>query len=171
MHNFWKESTWRQFGAALDTLKNAINSCPDQLWGDQSRFHQFWYVAYHTLFYLDFYLTADVENFNPPEPFTLSELDPSGKLPDRIYSRAELLDYLASLREKCHATIMSLTLILGLALAIPVALAPEDETSKIRTGEVSSMEAMQVAQQPIWLAFLNPILGAAGALIGGRLKK
>ncbi|MCH7878473.1 MAG: DinB family protein [candidate division Zixibacteria bacterium] len=109
MHSFWKALTWSQFGAAIDTLKNAINTCPDELWGDQTRFHQFWYMAYHTLFYLDFYLSADVENFNPKEPFTLSELDPSGVLPDRVYSKAEMLDYLAYGRKKCHETIMSMT--------------------------------------------------------------
>lgn len=109
MSEFWKELTWRQFGAAIDALKNAINACPEELWGDQSRFHQYWYMVYHTLFYLDFYLEADTENFRPPEPFTLSELDPAGVLPERAYTKAELLDYLAYGRKKCRETILSMS--------------------------------------------------------------
>lgn len=64
-----------------------------------------------------------------------------------------------------------IVLILGLVMAIPVAMGSGEETPKIRLDEVSSMEAMQVAQQPVWLAFLNPIIGAVGVLIGGRFKK
>ncbi len=109
MHNFWKELTWSQFGAAIDTLKNAIDACPEELWGDQTRFHQYWYMVYHTLFFLDYYLEADVENFKPREPFTLGELDPSGLLPDRVYTKAEMLDYLEYGREKCKTTVLSLT--------------------------------------------------------------
>ena len=44
------------FGASIDMLENAIQSCPDELWGDRARQPEFWYVAYHTLFFLDFYL-------------------------------------------------------------------------------------------------------------------
>ncbi len=71
MHDFWKDLTWRQFGAAIDTLRNSINACPDELWGDQAKFHQFWYMTYHTLFFLDFYLEADVDNFHPPRTLHL----------------------------------------------------------------------------------------------------
>jgi hypothetical protein len=109
MHEHWRQLTYRQFGAAIDTLKNAINACPDKLWGDQSRFHQFWYMVYHTLFFLDYYLTADPDNFAPPEPFTLSELDPAGVLPDRVYTKAELLGYLKHGKNKCRETILNMT--------------------------------------------------------------
>lgn len=36
---------------------------------------------------------------------------------------------------------------------------------------LSGTEAMKNARQPPWMLFLNPLLGFAGALIGGRLKK
>jgi uncharacterized damage-inducible protein DinB len=39
----------------------------------------------------------------------LSELDPSGVLPERVYTKAELLDYLAYGRKKCHDLIAGLT--------------------------------------------------------------
>jgi hypothetical protein len=30
---------------------------------------------------------------------------------------------------------------------------------------------MQKAQTPAWLCFLNPVLGAAGVMLGARMKK
>ena len=72
-------------------------------------FSEFWYVAYHTLFWLDLYLSGAVEGFAPPAPFTLDELDPAGLLPDRVYTKDELLAYLDHSRQKCQTTIESLT--------------------------------------------------------------
>jgi hypothetical protein len=51
-------------------------------------------VAYHTLLWLDVYRTVDVAGFTPPAPFTLAELEPAGLLPERVYTRDELLGYL-----------------------------------------------------------------------------
>jgi hypothetical protein len=104
-----KEIIWRQFGAAIDMLENAIRHCPDDLWGDRSRQHELWYMAYHTLFWLDLYLSGPIEGFTPPPPFTLVELDPAGLLPDRVYSKDELLTYLEHGRKKCKETIAGLT--------------------------------------------------------------
>ena len=110
---------WRQVGAAIDTLAGALNTCPDDLWERplwedpedewvSAGFSRFWYLAYHTLFWLDFYLTADQESFAPPAPFNLDELQADAPLP-RTYTRAELLDYLAFCRQKCQDTILALT--------------------------------------------------------------
>ena len=96
----WKKETWGQFGASIETLENVITACPDNLWGDREKHHEFWYVAYHTIFWLDYYMSSDRENFTPPSPFTMSEMDPEGLLPDRVYSKKELLDYLAYASEK-----------------------------------------------------------------------
>ena len=110
MEDFWRECVWRQFGAALDMLANAVRACPDELWGAQDgRGPEFWYVVYHTLFFTDFYLSGSVEGFAPPEPFTLDELDPAGVMPDRVYSKEEMLDYLRHCREKCRATVRGMT--------------------------------------------------------------
>jgi hypothetical protein len=105
----WKTIIWQQYGAAVDMLENAITSCPDTIWGDRSRNPEFWYITYHTLFFLDFYLSDSEDGFAPPTPFTLSELDPSGILPDRVYSKAELLTYLEHGRNKCKKSINALT--------------------------------------------------------------
>jgi hypothetical protein len=117
MDDTLKTALWRQFGSAIDMLENALLACPEELWhihlnNDRSlspQFSEFWYVAYHTLFWLDLYLTGAIEGFAPPAPFTLAELDPAGLLPERTYTRGELLTYLDHGRRKCKATIEALT--------------------------------------------------------------
>jgi hypothetical protein len=109
MDDFWKTALWQQYGAAIDMLGNAIDACPDELWRDRSRNPEFWYLAYHTLFFLDLSLSGAVEGFHPPEPFTLDELDPAGVLPERPYTKEELRGYLQHGRRKCKETIESLT--------------------------------------------------------------
>ena len=69
-----------------------------------------YHAAYHTLFWLDLYLTGcREEEFAPPAPFTWVELDPVWVLPERPYTKEELLAYLASTRQRCHATLVALT--------------------------------------------------------------
>jgi hypothetical protein len=61
--------------------------------------------------------------------------------------------------------------VLGLFLAIPAIMAHNANPHMVRTGEVSNMEAMQRAQEPIWTPLLFPFIGVAGALIVGKLKR
>ena len=113
------EMLWHQFGAAIDMFSNALRDCPDdlwekRLWKDQpdqwvaSGFSTFWYLGYHTLFWLDLYLTGAEEGFTPPEPFDLVEMEEGEVLP-RVYTRAELLGYLEYCRQKCQETIGALS--------------------------------------------------------------
>ncbi len=114
---FFKSILWAQLGAAIDMLENAMRACPDEVWSDPSKPPAwadrdpvgFWYIIYHTLFFLDFYLSDPAEAFAPPPPFTLDELDPSGLLPDRPYTKDELQAYLEHGRKKCRAVVESLT--------------------------------------------------------------
>ncbi len=85
----------QQFEAAIDGLEEALRDCPDELWEasmwhvprtdpwvwpkpgtdpvrertDESiqRFSAFWVVAYHCLWFLEFYLSADPSGFESPE--------------------------------------------------------------------------------------------------------
>ena len=115
MHKTWKAVIWHQFGATITMLENAIRACSDELWREHlhsessphSDFGQFWYVAYHTLFWLDFYLSDSIEGFAPPPPYTLSEFD-EGLLPDRVYTKEELPNFLAYGRNKCRTRIETL---------------------------------------------------------------
>jgi hypothetical protein len=105
-----KKSIWRQFGASIDMLDDAISLCPDQLWTailwddqDDPRYGQFWFVAYHTLFWLDLFLTGSSEGFAPPAPFI------RGALPENPYTKNEVSGYLKQCRQKCEALINALT--------------------------------------------------------------
>lgn len=117
MDAIWKEVIWTQFGASIDMFGDALSACPDELWKArmwndpdiQPEFSEFWYIAYHTLFWLDLYLSGSVEGFVPPAPYNLDETDPRGLLPERSYTRGELQSYLAHCRQKCRETIEFLT--------------------------------------------------------------
>jgi hypothetical protein len=137
MDTVWKTALGRRFDAAIDQLEQALRSCPDELWqeslwevrledvgvepaaeapaldaGSIQVYSAFWYLAYHTLFFLDLYLSGGLEQldagFAPPAPFRADEHD-AGVLPKRVYARAELGAYLAHDRRKCQATIEALT--------------------------------------------------------------
>jgi hypothetical protein len=109
-----KESLWKQFGASIDMLKNAIVLWPEEKWNTHKRF---FYITYHTLVFLDYYLTMPApKNFKAQLSFTDA---PAGAPidkeavddiePDRLYTKKEILDYLQFTREKCHRVIASLT--------------------------------------------------------------
>ena len=104
-----KTIVWQQFGAAVDMLENAMLACPEDLWGNRIGYSEFWYISFHTLFFLDLYLSDSDKGFIPPEPFTLDELDERGLLPKRIYSKQELLKYIEHGRDKCKRTIIAMT--------------------------------------------------------------
>ena len=118
MDLLWKTALWQQFGATIDMLENALVACPTSLWKERL-WHtspdyplppEFWYIAYHTLFWLDLYLSgSQEEEFAPPAPFTRAELDPAGVPPERPYTKEELHAYLAALRRKCHTQLAALT--------------------------------------------------------------
>ena len=116
MENTLKTALAQQFGATIDMLENVLLACPEalwqvRLWDDPQlpRSAEFWYLAYHTLFFLDLYLTGTTEGFMPPAPFTLDELDPAGIIPERPFSKEALQAYLAHCRKKCKLTIEGLT--------------------------------------------------------------
>ncbi|MFH0989605.1 MAG: DinB family protein [bacterium] len=109
MDNTWKTIIWQQFGAAIDMLENAMLACPDDLWSDRTQKPEFWYTVFHTLFFLDLYLSESDKGFTPPVPFTLDEMDPAGILPDRVYTKQELQAYLNHGRDKCRKILNALT--------------------------------------------------------------
>ncbi len=106
----YRTFVWNQYGAALDTLEDAIRLCPDQLWtavlwndDDDARFGQFWFVAYHTVFWSDLFFSGTSEGFLPPPPFI------RGRLPDLPYTKEQVLAYLSACRQKCRSSLEALT--------------------------------------------------------------
>jgi hypothetical protein len=121
MDTSWNTALWRQFGAAIAMLENALVACPAALWQERlwsappppefpPQFAEFWYVTYHALVWLDLYLSgAPEEEFAPPAPIAQGVLDSVAAAPARPYTKEELRAYLTSTREKCHATLAALT--------------------------------------------------------------
>jgi hypothetical protein len=121
MDPLWSTALWRQFGAAIDMLDNAVVACPDSLWKERlwpdppppefpPQFAEFWYVTYHTLVWLDLYLSGvPEEEFAPPAPFAQGVLDSVEATPEQPYTKEALHAYLAAMRAKCHATLVGLT--------------------------------------------------------------
>jgi hypothetical protein len=107
-----KEILWNQLGASIDMLINVIANCPDNYLVTNKRFY---YIAYHSVIFLDYYLTIPPKDFSPILPFTIKEADerPEGSIddliPDKFYSKQELIDYLKSSRLKCENLIDRLT--------------------------------------------------------------
>jgi hypothetical protein len=89
--------------------RTALLACPDQPWSDRSKQPEFWYVTYHTLFWLDLYLSDSLAVFVPPPPFTVDELDPGRIIPEEPYTREQPQGYLVYGRNKCRVTIAALS--------------------------------------------------------------
>ena len=121
METTLRTALWRQFGAAIEMLENALVACPASLWQERlwsdppppefpPQFAEFWYVTFHALVWLDMYLSGvPEEEFAPPAPFAQGVLDSREALPARPYTREELRAYLASLRQKCHTQLLRLS--------------------------------------------------------------
>ena len=96
-------------GAALNMLERAIAACPEELWSRPSKEMGFWFMAYHTLYYVDHDLTRVAEGFESPafdvHRYESDQLDPPYEHP---YSESELLAYLQACRDKCRRTIENL---------------------------------------------------------------
>ncbi|SMD45507.1 DinB superfamily protein [Aquiflexum balticum DSM 16537] len=107
-----KEIIWNQFGASIDMLINVISNCPDNYFERNPRFY---FIAFHSAIFLDYYATLPPGNFSPllsftqkgPEDRPKEAIDDS--IPDKIYSKEELVDYLKQSREKCKQLVLSLT--------------------------------------------------------------
>ena len=96
-----------QYHAALGMLKNAVEKCPDDLWVDQTYTNPFWQVAYHTLFYVDLYLSENLETAKAwekhrPNYDFFGNIGRNGEvIPERNppYTQIEILEYLTTLRK------------------------------------------------------------------------
>ncbi len=104
MNQIFQESLWKNFAAVIDTLKNIIVICPDQIWQKEKKI---FYMTYHTVIFLDYYLTSPVKDFDPDLPYTISDPDKlaleaiDDVIPNQFYSKEELLTYISIIREKC----------------------------------------------------------------------
>src|SRR5690242_1600601 len=108
----FKECLWVNFAAEIDMLSNAVAMLPKELWHKEKKF---FYLTYHTIIFLDFYLTKPVKDFAPALPYTIVDSNTlpaeavDDVIPDRFYTQQEILDYLNSIRAKCIRLIINST--------------------------------------------------------------
>jgi DinB family protein len=141
--SFQRSDLIAKFEGAIDVLERALRECPDELWEASvwrvspddpwmwpaegiepiperteesiQAISAFWAVAYHCLWYLDFYLTTDMATFRSleavrggPEEQGMAA-DGAARLPSPIYPREILLEYLDYGRRRALALIPSVT--------------------------------------------------------------
>ncbi len=109
LHTF-KQSLWKNFGASMDMLRDAIALCPEEVWYSEKKF---FYMAYHTIIFLDYYFTIPVAGFVPALPYTITDKLPAEAIddviPNRFYDKQEMLAYLATIRNKGKRLVMEAT--------------------------------------------------------------
>ncbi|HLJ60355.1 MAG TPA: DinB family protein [bacterium] len=99
-----------QFGASLCMLNACIQKCPATHWDGRIAKFTFWTVAYHTLCFVDLYLSPNEESFQPRDG-----LHPRGwdefhaEIPSRRFDKSELSAYVAICRQKAVATLAAET--------------------------------------------------------------
>jgi len=117
--NPFVQSMAKNFEEALRLLQAAVTDCPDDLWETDLwpdaptapsphgglEGSAPWFLAYHALTVLDYDLTADFERWAPPQPFD----DNTWSMPNRVFTRAEVLDYIEHCRTKVSRTLDALT--------------------------------------------------------------
>ena len=95
-----KQLLANQFAASLSTLGQCLDKCPDACWHTRVARYPFCQVAFHTLFYADFYLGPDEESFRQ-QPFHRANSGFFGdyeqfedREPVSAYERPQLATYL-----------------------------------------------------------------------------
>ncbi len=113
----WPAAFARQFAAALQMVRRAIEACPDRLWDDRSDGAPFWHLAYHTLYYTDLYLSESEQAFRPMEyhvpmsnylPGDYKEYGGVVTTPEMPYSREQLLACADHCLAKCEEAFRAL---------------------------------------------------------------
>jgi hypothetical protein len=90
-----------QYHAALKTLHDVIEKCPEGMWNDPTDPAPFWRVVYHTLYFAHLYLQSSQEEFRPwarhrEEAQYISSLPREANRPPKPcepFTRDDLLEY------------------------------------------------------------------------------
>ena len=113
MIEYFKQLISDQFEASLCTLDACVAVCPPEHWEGRIGHCPFWRVAYHTLFFVDMYLSADEQSFVPPEfdrpgvhGLPADEAEASSEVP---YLKDVVAAYIEHCRQKVRQTISAET--------------------------------------------------------------
>lgn len=97
-----------EYKAVLQMMRRAIELCPEELWDVRTDEPPFWQQAFHTAFFIHFYLGEQPEDprENPTIENEAANLD---HIPSRILSREEINEYLDEVGEQCEAKLREIT--------------------------------------------------------------
>src|SRR5713226_6021906 len=109
MHDYVQKIFTGQFEASLCMLNDCVQNCAPRHWDGRIAKYPFWQVAYHTLCFVDLYLSPDEQSFQLRDihPHGWSELN--DEYPSRRFDQREITEYLAICRQKAVATLASET--------------------------------------------------------------
>jgi hypothetical protein len=115
MEHLVKQLIDNQFQASLSTLAFCVEKCPDSDWNLPVARYPFSQVAFHTLFFADYYLGLDAESFRS-QPFHLANTELfadyeqlEDREPTSLYTRLQIRTYLQFCHEKATAAIAAET--------------------------------------------------------------
>jgi len=108
------------FEVSFRLMEAALSDCPDNLWEidlwpeeaptrptSHGGLHGSapWFLGYHALLTLDYDLTGEFEAWAPPKPFDENIFS----FPDRVFSKTELLGYIAYCRARVLRTLETIS--------------------------------------------------------------
>lgn len=120
MAGVFVQSLAHNFERALGILEAVLVDCPDELWETDMWPEETttgpspiggldssapWFEAYHALTILDYDLSGEFEPWGPPKPFN----DNTWSMPNRVFTKPELLGYVNYCRRRVRETLDALT--------------------------------------------------------------
>jgi hypothetical protein len=109
MLEFVKSILTRQFEAALCMMNDCVQKCPPEHWDGKIANDTFRQVAYHTLFFVDLYLSPNEEAFQLRDLHHRGGDERISTAPSTGLATEETLSYLAICRQKALGTLASET--------------------------------------------------------------
>jgi hypothetical protein len=95
------------YRAVFQMVRRAIELCPDSLWNERTDEPPFWQQAYHTIFYIDFYLSDSPGSSRVVAPVE-DEAANLKHIPASAPSRQQIQDYLEEAIKQCDLTLEKL---------------------------------------------------------------
>ncbi len=102
-----KASYRRQMGASFTAFEQSTGMCTDEVWHCRLNGCPFWQIAYHILFYADFYLSETQSGFRPTgfhvrdlHRFRAESDDGYPEMLEKAVSRIQITEYLAHCRDR-----------------------------------------------------------------------
>lgn len=100
----------RQYRGAMAMFRKSLRACPDELWDWREEGTPIWHHAYHTLWFLDFYLCKSGGK-EPPQPsFHFTHAERLAVKLTAAFGRKEMLAYYRQVAARCRKIIEQMSM-------------------------------------------------------------